>query len=144
VRLWAWEGGVNRSFYEPLAYRRTGPGTAQDGKPKFDLRKFDDAYFKRLRERVTASGHRGIYVSVMLFQGWSLYNHGYGNPWTVHSYNRDNNINQINGDPNGDGEGREVATSIARHSRVKSSPRVRILNFVPPTAASKRKSSDQT
>jgi hypothetical protein len=108
IRMWVWEGGVDERYYEPLAYRRTGPGTALDGKPKFDLREFDEAYFERLRDRVAAAGRRGVYVSVMLFQGWSLYNHGYGNPWPLHPFNKANNINEINGDPNGDGEGREV------------------------------------
>jgi hypothetical protein len=108
IRLWAWEGGVNQSYYEPLCYRRTGPGTALDGKPKFDLKQFNEAYFKRLRERVDAARRRGIYVSVMLFQGWSIYSHGYGNPWPLHPYNKGSNINEIDGDPNGDGEGKEV------------------------------------
>ena len=44
----------------------------------------------------------------MLFQGWSIYSHGYGNPWPVHSFNKANNINDIDGDPDQDGEGREV------------------------------------
>ena len=39
-----------------------------DGKPKFDLTKFDPAYFERLRSRVEAAGQRGIYTSVMLFE----------------------------------------------------------------------------
>jgi hypothetical protein len=108
IRLWAWEGGVNQSYYQPLCYRRTGPGMALDGKPKFDLQKFDDAYFKRLRDRVSAARRRGIYVSIMLFQGWSIYSHGYGNPWPLHPYNKANNINGVDGDPNGDGEGKEV------------------------------------
>jgi hypothetical protein len=110
IRLWAWEGGVNRSYYEPLCYRRTGPGIALDGKPKFDLRQFDAAYFERLRDRVASAGRRGIYVSIMLFQGWSIYNHGYGNPWPLHPFNKANNINGIDGDPDGDGEGKEVHT----------------------------------
>jgi hypothetical protein len=108
MRMWAWEGGVNKNYYEPLCYRRTGPGTALDGKPKFDLKRFNEAYFKRLRDRVEAAGRRGIYVSIMLFQGWSIYSHGYGNPWPLHPYNKSNNINGIDGDPNGDGEGKEV------------------------------------
>ena len=48
-------------------------GTAKDGKPKFDLDSFDQAYFDRLRERVIAAGSEGIYVSVMLFEGFSLH-----------------------------------------------------------------------
>jgi len=93
MRMWAWEGGVNDKYCEPLAYSRNGPGTALDGKPKFDLNQFDQEYFDRLRNRVVAAGHRGIYVSIMLFQGWSIYSHGYGNPWPLHPFNKANNIN---------------------------------------------------
>ncbi len=110
MRMWAWEGGVNEKYCEPLAYRRSGPGTALDGKPKFDLEGFDQEYFNRLRSRVVAAGQRGIYVGIMLFQGWSIYSHGYGNPWPLHPFNKANNINGINGDANGDGEGKEVHT----------------------------------
>ncbi|MHB0956386.1 MAG: DUF6298 domain-containing protein [Pirellulaceae bacterium] len=117
IRMWTWEGGAwwwqggeNDEYHAPLAYARTGPGTALDGKPKFDLDQFNAEYFERLRSRVAAAGDRGIYVSVMLFQGWSIYNHGYGNPWPLHPFNKANNINQIDGDPDKDGEGQEVHT----------------------------------
>jgi len=50
---WAWEGGVNKNYCEPLAYRRTGPGAALDQKPKFNLNQFNQEYFDRLRARVT-------------------------------------------------------------------------------------------
>jgi hypothetical protein len=56
----------------PQPWPRTGPGTASDGKPKFDLSRFDQAYFSRLRDRVIAAGNHGIYVSVMLFEGHGL------------------------------------------------------------------------
>jgi hypothetical protein len=110
IRMWAWEGGVIEKYCEPLAYARTGPGAALDGKPKFDLEQFDREYFSRLRSRVAAAGHRGIYVSIMLFQGWSIYSHGYGNPWPLHPLNKANNINGIDGDTDVDGEGKEVHT----------------------------------
>ncbi len=55
----------------PQPWPRTGPGAATDGKPKFDLDRFDPGFFDRLRERVVAPGERGIYVSVMLFEGFS-------------------------------------------------------------------------
>jgi hypothetical protein len=106
IRMWAWEGGVNEKYCEPLAYARTGPGTALDGKPKFDLKQYNQEYFSRLRSRVAAAGQRGIYVSIMLFQGWSIYSHGYGNPWPLHPFNKANNINGIDGDADGDGEGK--------------------------------------
>jgi hypothetical protein len=115
MRMWGWEGGAwwyqggeNDEYYAPVAYSRAGSGKALDGKPKFDLNEFNPAYFERLRARVSAAGNKGIYVSVMLFQGWSIYNHGYGNPWPLHPFNKANNVNGIDGDPNKDGEGREV------------------------------------
>jgi hypothetical protein len=96
-------------------YLRTGPGEALDGRPKFDVTRFDEAYFGRLRERVEAAQQRGIYVMVMLFQGFSVEQKGTdgvdptkGNPWDGHPFNRANNINGIDGDPNGDGEGEEA------------------------------------
>ncbi|MDI7276892.1 MAG: DUF6298 domain-containing protein, partial [Anaerolineae bacterium] len=118
VRLWAWEGGaswigeVARQVPEPMPYLRTGPGTALDGRPKFDLTQWNPAYFDRLRARVSAANERGIYVSVMLFQGWSIERKKSHreNPWFAHPFNRENNVNGIDGDANGDGEGEEVHT----------------------------------
>lgn len=80
IRLWRWEqfksqaaGGAFHLCMEPQPWPRTGPGTAVDGKPKFDLSKFNPAYFARLREFVIAAGEVGIYVGVMLFDGWALH-----------------------------------------------------------------------
>jgi len=53
----------------PFPWRRTGPGTATDGGLKFDLTKFDQSYFDRLRTRVKALDNAGIYVGVYLFTG---------------------------------------------------------------------------
>ena len=52
-----------------LPWLRTGPGNATDGKLKFDLTKFDESYFHRLRARVQALNVAGIYVGVYLFTG---------------------------------------------------------------------------
>jgi Family of unknown function (DUF6298) len=80
IRLWRWEqfrsqvaGGAFHFCMSPQPWPRTGPGTARDGKPKFDLSKFDPAFFERLREYVTAAGNEGIYVSVMFFEGFGLH-----------------------------------------------------------------------
>ena len=56
----------------PLPWERTGPGEAADGRPRFDLTKFNPAYFDRLRSRVMMAGAQGIYVSVMLFDGYAV------------------------------------------------------------------------
>ncbi len=116
IRMWAWESPVitstsGRQHCAGMPYQRTGPGTAQDGGLKFDLNRLDQAYFDHLRARVTAARDRGIYVSIMLFQGWSVWQHETGtgrDPWSSHPYNGANNINGIDGDPNKNGEGAEV------------------------------------
>ena len=59
----------------PFPWLRTGPGLASDGKPKFDLTRFDQSYFDLVRSRVVAARERGIYVSVMLFDGFGLQYH---------------------------------------------------------------------
>jgi len=89
--------------------QRTGPGKAGDGELKFDVTKFNQAYFDRLRSRVIAARDRGIYVSVMLFQGWCVFKFG-GNhdPWLYHPLHKGNNVNGLDGDPNGNREGEEV------------------------------------
>jgi hypothetical protein len=110
IRLWRWEtpkdiedDGIVR-YSAPHPWKRTGPGTAWDGKPKFDLNTFDEQYFARMRKRVEAASDRGIYVSVMLFNGWELQ---FSN-WNDHPFNLQNNINGVNGDPKGTGRGVEV------------------------------------
>lgn len=113
-RLWRAEnarGGEkgDNYWFDPMPYQRPGPGTAWDGKPKFDLNAFNQAYFDRMRQRIIDAKQRGIYVSIMLFDGWSIEgkipNH---DPWLGHPYNADNNINGVNGDPNGISEGTAI------------------------------------
>jgi hypothetical protein len=60
-------------FVTPLPWQRTGPGKASDGKLKFDLTKFNQAHFDRLRARVEQLNAAGIYAGVYLFSGeWLL------------------------------------------------------------------------
>jgi hypothetical protein len=60
-------------FVTPQPWQRTGPGLASDGKLKFDLTKFNRAYFDRLRDRVRQLDAAGIYAGVYLFSGeWLL------------------------------------------------------------------------
>jgi hypothetical protein len=111
IRLWTWEmarrtGDGGTIYQSPLPWARTGPGTAMDGKPRFDLTRFNQAYFDRLRSRVIAARSRGIYVSVMLFEGYGP--RFFGN--LVHPFARANNVNGINGDPNNDGRTLETHT----------------------------------
>ena len=121
-RLWVWEQAKwvvewpAPYYFNPMPYQRTGPGLALDGKPKFDLTQFNQAFFDRMRQRVIEAGNRGMYVSVMLFNGWSVsYPKGFysaANPWIGHPFNLANNINGINGDVNNDNSGNETHTLI--------------------------------
>jgi predicted amidohydrolase len=105
-RLWAWESSFNpkakqtATHYDPMPYLRTGPDNALDGKPRFDLRRFNEAYFERLRHRVKTARDEGIYVSVMLFQGFSVEGKGNlgGDPWQGHPLNPKNNASGVNGE----------------------------------------------
>ncbi|HEX3128816.1 MAG TPA: DUF6298 domain-containing protein [Thermoanaerobaculia bacterium] len=107
-RLWTHEAWTHE--VRPLPYPRTGPGRALDGSLRYDLTRFDPTYFERLRSRVTRAGERGFYVAAMLFNGWSIHDNGEGNPWFRHPFNRVNNVNGIDGDPDGTGEGLDVHT----------------------------------
>lgn len=116
-RLYTWEQSkwvaeVTAPYYfSPMPYLRTGPGVALDDKPKFDLTRFDQRYFDRMRQRVQQAGDRGIYVAVMLFNGWSIDDKGLNNnPWLGHPYNQANNMNGIDGDLNHDNQGNEIHT----------------------------------
>lgn len=121
IRLWTWDSVIwdmhaNGSGWRkgvvfdiaPHPWARVGAEKAFDGKPKFDLRQFDREYFDRLRSRVREAGRRGIYVSVMLFEGWGMLfgNRRQGAPagwaWRGHPFNPDNNINGIDAGVEGD------------------------------------------
>jgi hypothetical protein len=113
VRLWAYElirwnscGKIVSLDFHPWV--RTGPGLAVDGKPRFDLTRFDPRYFARLRDRVQRAQRQGLYVSVMLFEGWAIQFEEDGWGWKGHPFNPLNNANGLDGDVNSDGRGLEV------------------------------------
>jgi len=84
----------------PQPWPRTGPGYGSDGKLKFDLTKFNPAYFDRLRDRVQQLNFAGIYAGVYLFSGeWLLRFRfsGDGYPFT--------GTNNVNGIDDGGGTG---------------------------------------
>jgi len=117
IRLWTWElfkeipeddsPDKTNSIY-PQPWKRTGPGIAPDGKPKFNLEEFNEDYFDRLRTRVDSAQSRGMYVSVMLFEGWGM--QFAVDAWKNHPFHPDNNVNAVNADLDGDGKGLEIHT----------------------------------
>jgi Family of unknown function (DUF6298) len=102
IRLWRWEqfksqaaGGGFHLCMAPQPWRRSGPGVATDGKPKFDLSTFNEAYFARLRDRIISAGSMGIYVAVMLFDGFALHLSPAPDNVEGHPFHNANNINNI-------------------------------------------------
>jgi hypothetical protein len=102
IRLWRWEqvksqaaAGDFHLCMTPQPWARTGPGVAKDGKPKFDLDRFDEAFFDRLRDRVVAAGRQGIYVAVMFFDGWALHLSPAPDHVEGHPFHAANNINGV-------------------------------------------------
>ena len=84
---------MKTSWQFPGEWLRTGPGNANDGGLKFDLTKFDQSYFDRMRARTITAGQNGIYVSVMLFNGYELQFDT--NPIDGDPFSDSNNINHI-------------------------------------------------
>ena len=75
-------------FLAPWA-RSDQPGYANGGN-KFDLSKWDDSFFVRLRDFLTQAGRRGIVVEVNLF--CPMYEDG---QWKLSPMNTANNVNGI-------------------------------------------------
>ena len=83
----------------PHPWIRTGPGVATDGGLKFDLTKFNEPYFERLRTRVQALGDAGIYAGVYLFSGeWLL---RFRCPTDGYPFSGGNNVNGVDDGYNG-------------------------------------------
>jgi hypothetical protein len=122
IRLWRWEhfkfklppdidtGGPY--CVSPQPWARSGAGTAWDGGPKFDLATFDQGYFDRLRNRVDKADHRGVYVSVMLFNGFCLYICDDDSQIAGHPFDGQNNINGVDIDSIADYESLAADPSV--------------------------------
>jgi hypothetical protein len=101
MRLWTAElpnVGTTGDPYDnfvglPLKWARTGPGNANDGALKFDFNQFDQRYYDRMRTRTITARDNGIYVSVMLFDGfeWQFET----SPKDGNPFQSSNNINGI-------------------------------------------------
>ena len=119
ARIWLWWGAeqlpdVSKvphveepKHIEP--YLRPGPGTANDGKPKYDLTKFNPVFFERLRTLCTEAKKRDIYLHLILMDAWML---KHKHLWNLHAYQLDNNINGVDGDPRDTGTGRDDEKGI--------------------------------
>lgn len=115
--IWSTGSGTmaprNQAIAAPMPYQRVrGKGKANDGLGKFDLERFDEAFFRRLYERCRDLERRSVFVSIMLFEVYGfLGGESCGDPsqtlWDGNVFNRANNINGIDTDDNQDGLGIE-------------------------------------
>jgi hypothetical protein len=106
IRMWGIDGADDHSVRGPtypLPYARTADG-------RFDLTRFDRAFFDRVRERAIEAGERGMYVIQMLFNGWGLQFGEPRNPFDASPWKAGNNVNGVDGDPRGTGKGTDVQT----------------------------------
>jgi hypothetical protein len=72
-----------------VPWARSGVGGAADGGAKFDLSRWDPAYFERLRAFVAEAGARAIVVEVVLFSSY------YGSGWPHSPLHAANNVNGV-------------------------------------------------
>lgn len=82
-----------RNNVTPIPFTRPGPGMAADGGLKVNLAQLNQDYFDRLRARVIEARDRGIYVSVMLFNGWWID----GSDPNQFAYSYFNPVNNVSG-----------------------------------------------
>lgn len=101
LRLWCRESscGMGKGITYPMPYKPVNKLMTEEDMPKYDLTQLNPEYFERLRERILLAKTYGIYVSIMLFEAWSVDSRGGRTPWIGHPYNRENNINGIDGNP---------------------------------------------
>ena len=138
IRLWRVESTTNgaapKFLSTPMPYQRIGPASAIDGESKFDLRKFNQTYFDRLRQRCIDASRRGIYVTIMLFERHSSFNQrvegGKEYPWKAHPFHPENNVNGVDPDIDGDGCPREMHWLVQDNYTVQQRQKAeQVLNF---------------
>ncbi|MGH6690950.1 MAG: carbohydrate-binding protein, partial [Gammaproteobacteria bacterium] len=110
IRGWHWEHSRwirtsgPQDWIFPLPFPRTGPGNANDGKPRFNLNQYDGGYISRLQSRASTAASENMVLSLMLFQGFSVQQLDPGEQnWPNHPFRWEsglpqNNVNSIDGD----------------------------------------------
>jgi hypothetical protein len=103
IRLWTWETTTwdTTNTWSPKVVRqvpllRYAHAVGKDGaidNDRFDLEAFEPEYFDRMKSRIRKASENGIYVSVMLFEGWCL--QFAPNSWQDHPYHPNRNVNGI-------------------------------------------------
>jgi hypothetical protein len=111
ARVWLWWGceelpsgysfpAERKLHIEP--FLREGPGTANDGRPKYNLDKFNPVFFERLVDFCRSADKYGINLQLMMMDAWMI-KHAY--LWKLNAFNAANNINGVDGDSAKTGKG---------------------------------------
>lgn len=83
---------LNPSVMVP--WKRTGPGMALDGRPKYNLDLFDPQLFNHFLEIARYAQSKGIYLQLTIMDAWNIkankLDTGWG--WRYHAFNGENNI----------------------------------------------------
>lgn len=87
-------------------WERTGPGMANDGRPKFDLNRPDRAFWRRLDEYLRSCRRHGIYVWLQIFD--EPFTEAGPDRWFLNPFNPDNHVNDLPGLPRGAGSGEDA------------------------------------
>ncbi len=119
TRGWHWEQeqgyeGTTGYTTRPIPYLKEANGL-------YNLNAYDENYFNQLRNRVAAAQANGLYISVMLFNGWSIQQRSTeegDDPWLGHPFHINNNSTWSGGfNPDIDGDGGEEVHALI-HSEV--------------------------
>ena len=105
ARVWLWWGceelpsgysfpADKKLHIEP--FLREGPGLANDGRPKYNLDKFNPDFFERLVDFCNLADKYGINLQLMMMDAWMI-KHAY--LWKLNAFNAANNVNGVDGDP---------------------------------------------
>ncbi len=136
---WAAEHGINHvRAYPPLSWKyieyfaRENGGSKDNvlfpyeqaslGSRQFDLRKFNEAYWKRFRCQLEYLQSKGIIVHLLMWNGWQLragddFSDEQGQiNWSGHFFNPDNNVNSFTDHLGGNLDNRfKIYHSVADH-----------------------------
>ncbi len=87
-------------------WERPGPGQANDGKPRFNLDQFNDAYWKRAVAYFEDAKKQGIFPLIQVWDECSCESAPSGEErWNKNPFNPDNNINDLPDLPRGVADG---------------------------------------
>lgn len=84
--------GIEKNTLAPRPENTLLPWTSQDG--KYDLSRWNEAYFKRLHQMMALAEKAGVIVEVTLFSSY------YGAGWEYHPFHANNNIHGLDAELN--------------------------------------------